>query len=117
MNRFLFVAVVVGGLLLGNLPEAAAHDDGRGHHAPQNRHYAGEYRRDAHSRDYYERNRYERERFRYTRASRMPKWLKRQTSFRRWYRRSPLKEYRFLTWNQLYDFYSWEHRYRREYRH
>ena len=41
----------------------------------------------------------------------MPRWLKRNTRFRHWYRHSPLKRYRQISWNQLYEIYRWERRY------
>ena len=41
----------------------------------------------------------------------MPRWLKRNTSFRHWYRHTPLKRYRQISWNQLYEIYRWERRY------
>jgi len=41
----------------------------------------------------------------------MPKWLKRNKRFRHWYRQSPLKRYRRISWNQLYEIYRWERNY------
>lgn len=56
---------------------------------------------------------------RYQRA--MPRWLKRDRQFRRWYRHTPLKRFHRLNWRQLYEIYSWERAYfsqpRRRYRH
>lgn len=45
------------------------------------------------------------------RHQQMPRWLKRNVRFRDWYRHSPLKRYRQIGWNQLYDVYRWERRY------
>ena len=41
----------------------------------------------------------------------MPRWLKRNRHFRHWYRHSPLKRYRQIGWNQLFEVYRWERRY------
>jgi len=41
----------------------------------------------------------------------MPRWLKRDKRFRDWYRHSPLKRYRQIGWNQLFEIYRWERRY------
>lgn len=41
----------------------------------------------------------------------MPIWLRRDHSFRHWYRHTPLKRYRQISWNQLYEIYRWERRY------
>ena len=41
----------------------------------------------------------------------MPRWLHRNRDFRHWYRRSPLSDYRQISWRQLYDIYSWERSY------
>ena len=41
----------------------------------------------------------------------MPRRLKRNKRFRHWYRHSPLRHYRQIGWNQLYEIYRWERRY------
>jgi len=41
----------------------------------------------------------------------MPRWLRRDQAFRHWYRHTPLKRYRQIGWNQLYEIYRWERRY------
>ncbi len=41
----------------------------------------------------------------------MPRWLRRDQGFRHWYRHSPLKRYKRISWNELYDIYRWERRY------
>ena len=41
----------------------------------------------------------------------MPLWLKRNKRFRHWYRSSPLRHYRQIRWNQLFEIYRWERRY------
>ena len=49
------------------------------------------------------------------RRSEMPRWLKRQGEFRHWYRHSPYKRRRALSWARLFDIYQWERRYARRY--
>ena len=41
----------------------------------------------------------------------MPRWLRRNRDFRHWYRRSPLSDYRRISWRQLYEIYTWERHY------
>ena len=41
----------------------------------------------------------------------MPRWLRRNDGFRHWYRHTPLKRYRQISWNQLFEIYRWERRY------
>ena len=43
----------------------------------------------------------------------MPRWLRKQRSFRHWYRYTPLKHNYRLDWHELYDIYRWESRYSR----
>ena len=51
------------------------------------------------------------------RRGKMPRWLKRQTSFRAWYKHSRYKQRRAITWTRLFEIYSWEKRqYRRRHR-
>ena len=114
MNQVLITAIIAAGLTMGMTPEAAAHPEARGYHdGPK---YSDRDRR-AHSRDYYERNSYRRDYYQHKRASKMPRWLKKKKSFRRWYKDSPISKYRFLSWNQLYDIYRWERAYFRYHRH
>lgn len=115
MNKVLLTAIVAAGLTVGMTPEAAAHPEVRGaHDGPA---YSDRDRR-AHSRDYYARNdRRVRDYYYQNRANKMPRWLKRKKSFRRWYKDSPITKYRFLTWNQLYDIYRWEKSYFRYHGH
>lgn len=47
----------------------------------------------------------------FRREQSMPRWLKRNRSFRHWYRHSPLKRFRRISWDQLYEIYRWEHSY------
>ena len=107
---------VVAGLTFIHTPEAAAHPGVHETHvvpvhgidyrrASHPRHY---YRGQRHDRNYHDRYYYEKKR-----AYRMPRWLKRNRSFRRWYRNSPYNRHHYLRWNELYDIYRWERRYYR----
>ena len=93
MNKMLTVGLIAGGLLLLDSPEAAAHKEVRSvYRAPA--YYHVEHRR----------------------AKHMPYWLKRNKSFRRWYKRTHLRKYRRLSWHRLYDMYLRDRFYAREYR-
>jgi hypothetical protein len=85
MNKIITVALIAGGLLLLDSPEAAAHKEVRVVYQPST-HYRVELRRPKH----------------------MPRWLKRNQSFRTWYRHTRLRANRHLAWHQLYDIYRWE---------
>ena len=93
MNRLLTTALLAGGLLLLDAPEAAAHKETRSLHQHW-AHYHVETRR----------------------VHRMPPWLKRNQSFRHWYRHSGLRKNRYLSWHRLFDIYRWERVERRRYR-
>jgi hypothetical protein len=45
----------------------------------------------------------------------MPRWLKRNESFRQWYRHSSLRRNWRLAWDDLFDIYRWERRYGKRY--
>ncbi len=47
----------------------------------------------------------------FRRRHEMPRWLRRNRDFRHWYRRSPLSDYRQISWRQLFEIYSWERSY------
>lgn len=47
--------------------------------------------------------------------SEMPRWLKREKAFRKWYRHSRYEHRRTVSWARLYEIYRWEHRYTRRY--
>jgi hypothetical protein len=96
MNKVMTAVVVAGGLMLMNAPEAAAHTEVR--YAYQSPPYNDGYRGLHHG--FYER-----------RSKHMPRWLKRNESFRKWYRHSSLKRNQRLAWGELYDIYRWERRY------
>ncbi len=88
MNKMITVALIAGGLLLLDSPEAAAHKEVRNVYQPS-AYYRVEHRR----------------------AKHMPYWLKRDRSFRRWYKRTQLRRYRHMSWHRLYDIYRWERYY------
>ncbi len=92
MNKLMTTALVAGGLMLMNSPEAAAHKEVRTVYQPP-AYYQVDVRRTHH----------------------MPSWLKRDRSFSRWYTHSPLRRDRRLAWSQLFDIYRWESRWGRTY--
>lgn len=97
MNKVITTALIAGGLLLINSPEAAAHKEVRlTHQAPSYHHY---YRG-----------------VEVRRAGHMPRWLHRNDAFRRWYRHTPLKRNYRIGWGRLFEIYRWERRYDRHYR-
>ena len=96
MNKVMMTALIAGGLMLVNSPEAAAHKEVRHtYQTPAYYHY--DYDADA------------------RRSKHMPRWLKHNDSFRRWYKHTQLKRNPRLAWNALFDIYRWERRY--EYRY
>jgi hypothetical protein len=113
MNKVIFSAVVACGLLLLDSPEAAAHEGTINQHRSHTNDYSDKYRRDANRRDSYSRDGYRRDHFnaKYDRAKKMPRWLKRNRSFRHWYDSTRLKKNRRLSWDRLFDIYYWERRY------
>lgn len=44
------------------------------------------------------------------RRGEMPRWLKRHRGFRHWYRHSRYERNRRMSWNRLWDIYTWERR-------
>jgi len=95
MNKLMTAAVIAGGLMLLNSPEAAAHREVRNDYQPSAyRHVHYEARRSEH----------------------MPRWLHRDKGFRHWYRHSPLQRDRRLAWHQLFDIYRFELRFGHGYR-
>ena len=94
MNKLITAAVIAGGLMLLNSPEAAAHKEVRNAYQPSAHYYAHVDVRRAHH---------------------MPRWLKRNKGFRHWYRHTPLKRDRRLAWHQLFDIYRFERRFGRNY--
>ncbi len=92
MNKLMTTALLAGGLMLMNSPEAAAHKEVHNVYQPPVYHHV-----DA------------------RRAHDMPRWLKRDHAFRKWYQHTQLKRDRRLAWNQLFDIYRWEMRWGRTY--
>ena len=92
MNKLMTTALIAGGLMLMNSPEAAAHKEVRTVYQPP-AHYQVDVRR----------------------AEHMPRWLKRDHAFSKWYKHTQLKRDRRLAWNQLFDIYRWERRWGRSY--
>ncbi len=114
MNKLLISTLIACGLLLLDAPEAAAHNDGHNHKQYSDRNYSRSY-----DRDYYPRYRYQRNKHytsRHARPGRMPKWLKRDHSFKRWYGHSRLRYDRYTSWERVFDIYRWEQS-RNQYRH
>ena len=106
MNKLMTAALVAGGLMLLNTPEAAAHTEVRYSHVPA---------------PYYDNHRGYYRGGDVRRSERMPRWLKRNDSFRKWYRHSSLQRNWRLAWGELFEIYHWErrygHRYDRWYHH
>jgi len=119
MNKVLIGSVLACALLLLESPEAAAHEERGSHYRPPAYNYSVAYRRDSHSRGYYSRDKHRGDRYdnRHKRTTKMPKWLNRDRSFRRWFEHTRLRRNRQITWNQLFDVYRWEHFYYRYHRH
>jgi len=91
MNRMMTAAVIAGGLMLLNSPEAAAHKEVRNVYQPP-AFYDTYARIDV------------------RRPKHLPNWLKRDRSFRHWYSRTPLRRNSRLAWYQLFEIYRWERR-------
>jgi len=100
----------------------AAHEqrDSQYRATPYQSHSRESYSRDGYRRDHKYDRRYDNRHgyygSRYRRTNDVPRWLKRNKSFRHWMRHSGLRENRRLSWNQLFDIYRWErynHRYDR----
>jgi len=115
MNKVLIGSILACGLLLLESPEAAAHEEKGRQHRPPAHNHSYDYRRDSHSYDYYSRNidRGERHDKRHRREKKMPSWLKRDRSFRRWLDDTRLDQNRYVTWYQLFDIYRYERSYPR----
>ena len=129
MNKVLTIALIAGGLLLLDSPEAAAHKEVRIQHHSQARHHSDHHghesyrrghRRHDYHRHYNDRYDYYSHNYRgtkYRRARHMPRWLQRERSFIRWYDHSPLRRNRYIAWHVLFDIYRAEHRYQRRHRY
>ncbi len=85
MLRTMIPLIAAGGFFLLDAPQAAAHPEVR------NLHHAAPYYRVDHRR-----------------ADRMPRWLKRNKPFVRWYRHSGFRHDRWLSWNDLFRIFRWQ---------
>ena len=122
MNKVIISAVLACGLLLLDSPAAEAHESGRKHKQSQGQYrHADAYRHDSHRYGRYDGYRKEHRRGHrsgyYYRSHKMPHWLKRDKSFRHWYKRSRLRHDYRLSWHELFDFYRWNYAPPRYYRH
>lgn len=88
MNKVMMTALLAGGLMLMNSPEAAAHKEARHVYQPPAYYYYDTYR-----------------------SERMPRWLRHNHSFKKWYRHSSLRRNHRIGWGELFDIYRWERRY------
>ena len=102
MNKVILSTVMACGLLLLDAPEAAAHEqrDSQYRATPYQSHSRDSYSRDHRRHSYYGSH--------YRRTNEMPRWLKRNKSFRHWMRHSGLRENRRLSWHQLFDIYRYD---------
>jgi hypothetical protein len=122
MNKVILSTVIACGLLLLDAPEAAAHEDRDSQYRSHRYENSDSYRRDSYRREgYRDRHRgdYRRDYYgsRHNRGKEMPRWLKRNKSFRHWIKHSRLRKNQRLSWNELFDIYRWEHSYNRYYEH
>lgn len=93
MNKILNAAFMIGSLLVLQSPEAAAHPE-----TAVMRQLSPYYQLELRHGDS------------------MPRWLKRNRSFRHWYTHTSLRRNRYLAWHQLFDIYRWETIDRRKHR-
>ncbi len=92
MKQVITTILIAGSLLLVDVTPAIAHDGARNvYHQPYQF------------------------RTQQKRGKSAPAWLKRDESFKWWYKHSPLKRNRHLNWVELYDVYRWERHYRTRY--
>lgn len=120
MNKILTFTLLTCGLLLLDIPEAAARKEVRNYEIPpsvqrgfreqQSVVRAKKYRSKGYSYDRYRGQRYYKQ---YRRSSKMPVWLKRNRSFTHWYSRSQVRRDRRLSWTIVFEIYQWQrsHRY------
>lgn len=93
MNKLIATSLLAAGLLLLDAPDAAAHPEARNTYLSPVYHRAEQ-----------------------RRSHPMPRWLKRDKSFRHWYAHTRLRWDRRLGWHQLFDIYRWERAYAHRYR-
>ena len=88
MKHTISAIIVAGSLLLVDAMPAAAHEDVRNAYDQLGEHRSGE-----------------------KRSKTTPSWMKRNDSFKWWYKRSPLKNNRYVSWSELYQIFWWERSY------
>jgi hypothetical protein len=110
MNKSIVPILVACGLFVLDSPEAAAHPESNAVHRSSLHDHS-----DRHYRD--DRGRRDHRRVIHYRSSRMPQWLKRNRSFRHWYRYTRLQRNLSLSWYELFDIYCVENSRPRRYRH
>jgi hypothetical protein len=88
MKHIISAIIIVGTLLLVDAAPAVAHETARNAFDQP-----GEYRSGV------------------KRSKNTPSWLKHNDSFKWWYKRSPLKNNRYVTWSELYQAFWWERSY------
>ena len=98
MLKLIGTFIALGGLLLGSVETASAHDRVHNYYDPPNHYRVGTHRG-------------------IHRYGHMPDWLQHNKGFRKWYYRSSLRHNRQLAWRQLYEIYHWERRYDRHRHH
>jgi hypothetical protein len=114
MNKLILTTVMACGLLLLESPEAAAHEESYSQQRSQHVDRSDYYRRDAQGRHEYRHHGYRHDYHskhkarKAKRESQMPRWLRKDRSFRHWYEHTRLRSDRHISWNQLFDIYRWE---------
>ena len=88
MKHIISAIIVAGSLMLVGVEPAAAHESARNVYHPPS-----EYRVVT------------------QRSKHAPSWLKRNDSFKWWYKHSPLQNNRYISWSELYQVYWWERSY------
>ena len=92
MKQVITTILIAGSLMLVDVTPAIAHDGARNVYYPSHQF-----------------------RVQQKRGKSAPAWLKRDESFKWWYKQTPLKRDKHLSWLELYDVYSWERHYRTRY--
>jgi hypothetical protein len=88
MKHIISAIIVAGSLLLVDAMPAAAHEVMRNAYDQPGAYRSGE-----------------------RRSKNTPSWLKHNDSFKGWYKRSPLKNNRYVSWSELYQIFWWERSY------
>ncbi len=107
MNKSISLALVAGSLLLIDVAPASAHDDARDKRWRSDGHYSRDYNRHY---DSHRGKRWDKHDYRYQRSKHMPKWLKKDRSFKRWFNHTHWRADRRISWDRLFQIYLFEHR-------